>query len=381
MLTRSMSMPRPGQVGEAGTRGRVGTSGGVVEEAGWKGGGAQAGGAWAWRRRRTPDVGRDEDAVLEVLEGLVELDALRLLDARVDGHRGEVALLQQLVELDGALHALDEDDHLVELERVQQVVKLSVLLRGCQLDVVLAQPMQSQFGIAVDIDLHRLENNHRHIRSGHRGFHDVGAGVTRTSFMNLRHTGRMVGSIVAENIITCLSFGVLMKMFWTCSRMSTTRTSVTSSSGSSRPGKLTELFKHLVALIQHKVLHLRQVNALAADEVKKTPGRGNDHRRLFLLQGGFVSHDRHAAVQDSRFHLGQVLGESSVLMPDLEGQFAHVAQNDNTDVVAGVQLLKRSQHKHCGLPHARLGLTDDIHTQQRVRDALMLHWRAHERFQ
>ena len=66
--------------------------------------------------------------MLEVLEGLVELDALRLLDARVDGHRGEVALLQQLVELDGALHALDEDDHLVELERVEQLVELAVLL-------------------------------------------------------------------------------------------------------------------------------------------------------------------------------------------------------------------------------------------------------------
>ena len=150
-----MSMPRPGWVGEAGTRGRVGTSGGVVEEAGWKGGGAQAGGAWAWRRRRTPDVGRDEDAVLEVLEGLVELDALGLLDARVDGHRGEVALLQQLVELDGALHALDEDDHLVELERVEQLVELAVLLVLGELDVVLLQAVQRQLRV-VDVDLHRV---------------------------------------------------------------------------------------------------------------------------------------------------------------------------------------------------------------------------------
>ena len=86
-----------------------------------------------------PDVRRDEDTVLEVLEGLVERDALRLLDARVDGHRGEVALLQQLVELDGALHALDEDDHLVELERVEQLVELAVLLVLRELDVVLLQ--------------------------------------------------------------------------------------------------------------------------------------------------------------------------------------------------------------------------------------------------
>ena len=149
-------MPRPGQVGEAGTRGRVGTSGGVVEEAGWKGGGAQAGGAWAWRRRRTPDVGRDEDAVLEVLEGLVELDALGLLDARVDGHRGEVALLQQLVELDGALDRLDEDDNLVKLEHIKKVVELSVLFGFGKLDVVQLKAVESELGVIIDVDLHRI---------------------------------------------------------------------------------------------------------------------------------------------------------------------------------------------------------------------------------
>ena len=93
--------------------------------------------------------------MLEVLEGLVELDALRLLDARVDGHRGEVALLQQLVELDGALHALDEDDHLVELERVEQLVELAVLLVLGELDVVLLQAVQRQLRV-VDVDLHRV---------------------------------------------------------------------------------------------------------------------------------------------------------------------------------------------------------------------------------
>ena len=93
--------------------------------------------------------------MLEVLEGLVELDALGLLDARVDGHRGEVALLQQLVELDGALHALDEDDHLVELERVEQLVELAVLLVLGELDVVLLQAVQRQLRV-VDVNLHRV---------------------------------------------------------------------------------------------------------------------------------------------------------------------------------------------------------------------------------
>ena len=70
-------------------------------------------------RGRTPDVGRDEDAVLEVLEVLVHLDALLLLHRRMDGHRREIALLQKLVELDCPLHRLNKHDDLIELERIQ----------------------------------------------------------------------------------------------------------------------------------------------------------------------------------------------------------------------------------------------------------------------
>jgi len=86
-----------------------------------------------------PDVRRDEDAVLEVLEVLVHLDPLLLLHRRVDGDRGKVALLQQLVELHRARDRLHKDDHLVELERVEQLVELPVLLVFGQLDVVLLQ--------------------------------------------------------------------------------------------------------------------------------------------------------------------------------------------------------------------------------------------------
>ena len=75
--------------------------------------------------------------MLEVLEVLVHLDALLLLHRRVDGHRREVALLQQLVELHCALHRLDEDNDLVELQRVEQLVELAVLRILVELHVVL----------------------------------------------------------------------------------------------------------------------------------------------------------------------------------------------------------------------------------------------------
>lgn len=37
------------------------------------------------------------------------------------------------------------------------------------------------------------------------------------------------------------------------------------------------------------------------------------------------------------------------------------------------QLVKGGKHEHGSLSHAGFGLTDDIHTEERLRDALVLH--------
>ena len=63
--------------------------------------------------------------------------------------------LHSQLELDGALHRLDEDDDLVELERVEQLVELAVLLVLLELDVVLLEAVQRQLRV-VDVDLHRV---------------------------------------------------------------------------------------------------------------------------------------------------------------------------------------------------------------------------------
>lgn len=106
---------------------------------------------------------------------------LVLGEARVDADRGEVAVLEKLVELRRSLDRLDEDadlrqtsrddpsaedshcrlkpeakTHLVELERVKQLVQLPVLLLLLELDVVLLQTVQRQLGLVVDVDLQRL---------------------------------------------------------------------------------------------------------------------------------------------------------------------------------------------------------------------------------
>lgn len=76
----------------------------------------------------------------------------------MDAGRGEVALVEDLVELRRPLDRVHEDDDLVELERVQQVHQLSVLLLLLELDVVLLQPVEGELGAIVDVDLERLKN-------------------------------------------------------------------------------------------------------------------------------------------------------------------------------------------------------------------------------
>ena len=53
------------------------------------------------------------------------------------------------------------------------------------------------------------------------------AKTRRTLCMNLRHTGRISLLKVAENIMTCLLWGVARKIFWTSRRMSNITTTFT----------------------------------------------------------------------------------------------------------------------------------------------------------
>merc|ERR1711968_255826 len=70
-----------------------------------------------------------------------------------------------------------------------------------------------------------------------------------------------------------------------------------------------------------------------------------------------------------------LLCEACELILDLDSEFACVRKNKHSDLVwFGVNLLKHSQYKHRGLPHATLGLADDIHPQDRLRDTLVLHF-------
>jgi hypothetical protein len=64
-------------------------------------------------------VGGDEDALLEVLEALVALEALLLVHRAVDRDCRKVLLDEQLRESHAALNSAHKDDHLEEQEKTK----------------------------------------------------------------------------------------------------------------------------------------------------------------------------------------------------------------------------------------------------------------------
>jgi hypothetical protein len=68
----------------------------------------------------------------------------------------EVTILKELVQFNASAHRANKDNHLVKLQRIQQVHQLAILLVFEQLNKVLLQAMKSQFGTIVDVDLQGL---------------------------------------------------------------------------------------------------------------------------------------------------------------------------------------------------------------------------------
>jgi len=102
------------------------------------------------------NLSSNKDSVLEFLEAVVDLDALLLGEVTVHGLGGEGLLVEDLSQLDGVRNSLHEDDHLVEVEGVDQVGQLGVLLVLIKLDVVLLESVESEFALVLNQHLRRV---------------------------------------------------------------------------------------------------------------------------------------------------------------------------------------------------------------------------------
>lgn len=137
----------------------------------------------------------------------------------------------------------------------------------------------------------------------------------------------------------------------------------------------TNLIEHLVALVKDKVLDVSELEGLLADKGKNTTG-GTDKdvgAEILVAKDILISLQRRTTIEDLRTDLREVLAEASKLVLDLEGQFTSVAQNDDRDLAGdGLDLLEGSEDKDGGLTHTGLGLAQNIHTENGLRDTLLL---------
>lgn len=82
---------------------------------------------------------------------------LFLRHSRMNTNGREIALDQQFVQLNSTRHRLHKHAHLIELQRIQQIIQLSIFLILLQLEVVLLQSMQRQLCLVIHVDLKRLK--------------------------------------------------------------------------------------------------------------------------------------------------------------------------------------------------------------------------------
>lgn len=62
---------------------------------------------------------------------------LFLRHARVDAYGGKITLHQQLIQLSCPINTFNKNNHLIEVQRIKEVVQLPIFLHLAQFDVVL----------------------------------------------------------------------------------------------------------------------------------------------------------------------------------------------------------------------------------------------------
>lgn len=136
------------------------------------------------------------------------------------------------------------------------------------------------------------------------------------------------------------------------------------------------MVEHFVALIENKVLDVSEFEGLFADKGKDTAG-GTDKdvgAEVLVAEDVLISLQGRTTVEDLGADFREVLAEASKLVLDLEGQLTSVAENDDRDLAGdGLDLLEGSKNEDGSLTHTRLGLAQNIHTENGLGDTLLLH--------
>ena len=305
----------------------------------------------------TENLSGNQNAVLELLEAVINLDSeiinkrarfelkskasnytrkslnlpFLLREVRVDSLRGQEVLVEHFSQFDGVLDRAYKNYDLIELQLINQTHQLGNLFLLVQGDVVLSEPVQSQLAFVF--------NEH---------FGGVAHKLTArvSDFARQRrseHEHLLVVRSHLENLLNVRAHG--------------------------------HVVKHLVALVQNEHLQVVQRQSLVADQSQDTSGRTHYNvRSLVTLEQLLLHSDGLASVDHLSSHVGHELGKTSEFALDLVSKLTSVAHDQGRARVGVLaQALQHVQHKDGSFAHSRHSLAEHIHTEDSLRNALLLH--------
>ena len=285
----------------------------------------------------TKEIGGNQDTSVEFLEGLVLGNTFFLLHTGVDADGWEVALGQESVKLVGTSNLGNENDNLVEFENIQQVVELAILLRFGKLDIVELKTVQSELGIIVDVDFHGILA--KLLADWSNLLAERGA----------EHHHLLLVRSHAEDLLDITTH--------------------------------VEGLQDAIALVEDKVLNVIELESLFTGKSQDTSRCSDNNVRTVVLQNVTIQLDADTTEKDSSLDIGQVLGETFVLVGNLKGQLTGVAQNQDRNLILAfgegrrVELMEGSKDEDGCLSHTRLSLTDNVHTKNGLRNTFVLDFR------
>lgn len=148
-------------------------------------------------------------------------------------------------------------------------------------------------------------------------------------------------------------------------------------------GLLTRLVKHLVTLIENEVLQIGETEMPVTDERVDT-SRCTDNNvrvRVLVAEELDILLNGCSTVEDADLDVGQELRETVVLISDLVGKLTSVAHNQNrsdTRLRLLVHLLESSEYENGCLSETRLGLAENIVTEDGLGNCNLLDCRARD---
>lgn len=137
----------------------------------------------------------------------------------------------------------------------------------------------------------------------------------------------------------------------------------------------TEGLENLVALINDEVLALTELDGSLLDQDLEAARGGDEDVRDRSLKLLPILLDRDTTIKNFGLDGRHVLLEALELLANLEGELAGVAEDEGLNrlvVLLRVELLESRQDEDSRLTHTGLGLAENVRSEVRTRDALVL---------